>query len=588
VKKRLTLALLIITSLVSLQLPALAQSTVARQKVVAEKAAEKAASDSKVGAAVTTEKLEGDMAEALTVIEENYVSGKQLDYNEVFKSSIESMLHTLDPHSNYFDPKEFAEFATEQNSQYFGIGATIGDLRANEKGDGLSTYIKATFPDAPANRAGLRYGDKILDVNGTSMVGKPFTDVRTFLRGPRGTVAKITVEHYDTKKQETVEIYRDAVAQPSIPESYMIRPGVGYIAMTGGFNKTTYGEFAEGYKKLKSQGMTQLVLDLRSNGGGLVRQATQVANTFLNRDQVIFTQKGRIRGSYDVQRSDNTTPEQVPMVVLVNRGTASASEILAGALQDHDRAILVGETTFGKGLVQNPFPLDYGSMVLLTIAKYETPSGRLIQRDYSNGDLYSYYNLGGTLRDDKQPPAPTGAESKTDTGRPVYSGGGITPDEPIKAALLNNEQVQIRTKLLDPVFAFSLDLVFGKVPGMESYKVTAPIDFTGDIKTTDFPMTEALYQSFKKYAIDKYKVPAAQIDKEREFVGRALRTELATATYGMYTSFQVNNEFDNQLKRAIEVLPRARDLAQKAADTWKANPNKGQTTTALDGGKGNE
>ena len=561
-------------------MPAAAQSTAVRQKVVAEKVA--AIADSKTSSPVTPEKMEADMAEALTVIQENYVSGKQIDYNELFKSSIESMLHTLDPHSNYFDSKEFEEFRTEQGSKYFGIGATIGDLRTNEKGDGLSTYIKATFDEAPANRAGLRYGDKIVDVNGTSMVGKPFTDVRNFLRGPRGTVAKLTVERYDTKKLETVEIIRDAVAQPSVPEAYMIRPGVGYIAMTGGFNQTTYGEFADGFKKLKDQGMQQLVLDLRSNGGGLVRQATQVAKTFLNSEQVIFTQKGRIRGSYDVERSDNAAPEQLPLVVLVNRGTASASEILAGALQDHDRALLVGETTFGKGLVQNPFVLDYGSMVLLTIAKYETPSGRLIQRDYSNGDLYSYYNLGGTLRDDK-PQIPTGTESKTDTGRPVYSGGGITPDEPIKAALLTNEQVAIRTKLLDPVFAFSLDLVYGKVPGFENYKVDHPIDFQSDVKATDFPVNEALYQAFKKYAVERYKVPTAQVDKEREYAGRAIRTELSTAAYGMYTSFQIGNEYDNQLKRALESLPRARELEQKAADAWKARPK--TQTTALDGTK---
>lgn len=566
-KQRLTLAFLILTFLISFQIPAAAQSTAVRQKVAAEKAGDASA---RPASATTAEKMELDMAEALTVIQENYVSGKQLDYNELFKASIESMLHQLDPHSNYFDAKEFEQFRTEQGSRYFGIGATIGDLRDGANANKLATYIKATFDDAPANRAGLRYGDKIVEVNGQSMLGKPFSEVRNFLRGPRGTTAKITVERYGTKKLETVTIIRDAVAQPSVPEAYMIRPGVGYIAMTGGFNQTTYAEFVESYRRLKQLGMQQLVLDLRSNGGGLVRQATQVANTFLNREQIIFTQKGRIRGSYDVQRSDNANPEQLPVVIVVNRGTASASEILAGALQDHDRALIVGETTFGKGLVQNPFVLDYGSMVLLTIAKYETPSGRLIQRDYSNGDLYNYYSLGGTLRDDKQPTAPSGAEAKTDLGRPVYSGGGITPDETVKAALLTPEQIQIRTKLADPVFAFSLDLIYGKLPGFESYKIDRPIDFQSDLKPTDFAINEALYQAFKKFAVGTYKVPAAQIDKEREYVGRALRTEMATAAYGMYTSYQVNNEFDNQLKRALESLPRARELSQKAFEAWKA------------------
>ena len=303
------------------------------------------------------------------------------------KSSIDSMLHTLDPHSNYFDAKEYEEFRTDQSSRYYGIGATIGDL-SDVDGKVIATYIKATFDGAPANRAGLRYGDKIVEVNGTSMLGKPFADVRNFLRGPRGTPAKLVVERLATGKLETVDIVRDAVSQPSIGEYYMIRPGVGYLAMRGGFNQTTYAEFVAATRELRAKGMQQIVIDLRDNGGGLVSQAYRVANSFLKRDQTVFTQKGRIEGVSDQYRADNPTPDRSPVVVLVNRNTASASEILAGALQDHDRALIVGENTFGKGLVQNPFQLDYGSMLLLTIAKYETPAGRLIQRDYSNGNLY--------------------------------------------------------------------------------------------------------------------------------------------------------------------------------------------------------
>lgn len=579
-KKRLTLAFLLLISITTVQFPVSAQSTAVRQKAVTEKLA----ADAKATNPVTAEKVELDLSEALTVIQENHVSAGKIDYNDLFKSSIESMLHTLDPHSNYFDSKEFEEFRTDQGSKYFGIGATIGDLRDADNGGKVATYIKATFDEAPANRAGLRYGDKILEVNGQSMLGKPFSEVRNHLRGPRGTAAKLTIERYGSKKVETIDIVRDAVAQPSIPEIYMIKPGIGYIAMTGGFNQTTYGEFSEGFKKLKQDGMQQLVIDLRNNGGGLVRQATLIANMFLNREQIIFTQKGRIRGSYDVQRSDNSSPEQVPIVLLVNSGSASASEILAGALQDHDRALIVGETTFGKGLVQNPFVLDYGSMVLLTIAKYETPSGRAIQRDYSNGDLYNYYSKGGTLRDDKPTNAtPTGTESKTDLGRPVYSGGGITPDDSVKATLLTPEQVTIRTKLQDPVFAFSLDLIYGKVAGFENYKIDRAIDFAGDIKPGEFPVPDALYQAFKAFAAAKYKVPAAQIDKEKDFVARSLRTELATASYGMYTAFQTSNDVDNQLKRAIELLPQARELSNKAAEAWKARPK--SQTTAVDGTK---
>ena len=216
----------------------------------------------KTSKAVTMEKIESDVAEALTIIESNHVKGKKLDYNDLFKSAIDSMLHTLDPHSNYFDAKEFEQFRTNQSSQYFGIGATIGDL-SDENGNVIATYIKATFDGAPAHRAGLRYGDKIVEVNGVSMLGKPYFDVREHLRGPRGTAAKLVVERYATGKRETVEIIRDAVSQPSIAESYMIKPRIGYIAMTGGFNYTTYAEFREAMKELKAQGMEQIVIDLQ-------------------------------------------------------------------------------------------------------------------------------------------------------------------------------------------------------------------------------------------------------------------------------------------------------------------------------------
>lgn len=519
---------------------------------------------------VTSEVIEQDMAEALTVIQDNYVAGSKLDYNEVFKSSIETMLHSLDPHSSYFDAKEFEEFRTEQSSQYYGIGATIGDLR-DAKDNVIATFIKATFDGSPANRAGLRYGDKIVEVNGVSMLGKTFSEVRQSLRGPRGTVAKIIVERYGNGARETVEIIRDAVSQPSISEAYMIRPGVGYMAMSGGFNQTTFGEFRKEMKALKEAGMQQLVIDLRNNGGGLVNQALNVANTFLTRDQTIITQKGRVDGANETYKANNPNPDETPIVVLVNRNSASASEILAGSLQDHDRALIVGENTFGKGLVQLPFQLEYGSMLLLTIAKYETPSGRLIQRDYSDGNLYTYLTNGGSFRDENPVQAPKGAESKTDSGRPVYGGGGINPDVVIKPQTITNDRVRVQQKLNNPIFAFILDLSFGKIPGFENYQVNRPIKFEYDLKAADFPITEALYQTFKKFAVDKYKVSPAQIDKEREFVERSLRGELVTASYGTTTSFQVYNEYDVQLLRAIELLPQAKQLAVEGA---KANAKK--------------
>lgn len=535
--------------------------SIAAQTQTVGKNASKPATASKTatGEVVRAEDIEADVAEALAVIESNYVAGKKISYNDVVKSSIDGMLHSLDPHSNYFDAKEFEQFRTDQSSRYFGIGATIGDL-SDADGKVIATYIRATFDNAPAHRAGLRFGDKIVEVNGASVLGKAFPEVRNMLRGPRGTPVKLTVERHGSGLRETVNIVRDAVPQPSIPEAYMIRPGVGYISMTGGFNQTTYTEFLEAMKRLKAQGMKELVLDLKNNGGGLVSQAYRVANTFLSSGQTVFTQIGRLEGTSENYRAENSAPESMPVVVLVNRNSASASEILAGALQDHDRALIVGENTFGKGLVQNPFMLDYGSMLLLTIAKYKTPSGRVIQRDYSDGNLYDYYTNGG-VGSEAGSEAPQGPESKTDTGRVVYSGGGIKPDVALKPDTITAEQVRAQSKLASPIFAFTLDLAHGKIPGFESYKVDRPITFNYDIKPTDFPVTDQLYAALKQYAAAKYKVPAAQFDRERRFVERTLRSELITAAYGTTSSLQVFNEFDTQLSKAIDLLPQAKQLA---------------------------
>ena len=512
---------------------------------------------------VSIEVIERDISEALAIIEEHHIAGKSTDFNALFKSSIDSMLHSLDPHSNYFDSNENRQFQTNQNSKYFGIGATIGDLR-NNKGEILGTYIKSTFDSAPANRAGLRYGDKIVEVNGESMIGKPYATVRDFLRGPKGTVANLVVERNGTKDRENIEIIRDGVSSPSIPEAYMLRPGVGYIAMTGGFNRTTFTEFIEAMKELKAAGMQNLVLDLRSNGGGLVNQAYFIANTFLSEGQAIFTQKGRSQGRAQTYSSDNKNPDQTPLVLLLNGNSASASEILAGALQDHDRALIVGENSFGKGLVQNPFELEYGSMLLLTIAKYETPSGRLIQRDYSDGNLYDYYTNGGSFDDEDKPKVPLGPESKTDSGRTVYGGGGITPDVEIEMPRIPGSRGRIQQKLVDPIFAFVLKLTAGEVKRYEQYQVSKPILFDYDIQKDDFPVTDDLFGIFSKFASSEYGVDAKQTAKEKEFVKRMLRTELVTAAYGSQTSFQVFNEYDPQLQKALELFPEAVQLAARA------------------------
>jgi carboxyl-terminal processing protease len=506
--------------------------------------------------------IKSDLAEALSVIQSNHIDGRKLDYNAIFKSSISGMLSVLDPHSTYFDPVEYASFRTEQRSEYFGIGATIEDLR---EGSDVNTFIRATFPDSPAARAGLRFGDRITAVDGNSMKGKTYPEVRKFLLGPRGTTVKVTVEHPATKQSETVSIVRDAVSLPSIAQAYMLRPGVGYVAMTGGFNLTTADEFEEALKLLHSKGMNMLVLDLRGNRGGLLIQAVRVANTFLQRGQMIVSQRGRFRDSSQYYSAQNENPDNVAVVVLVNGDTASAAEIVAGALQDHDRALIVGETTFGKGLVQFPFQLDYDSALLLTIAKYFTPSGRLIQRDYSNGGFYNYYFPGGLAADKSKEAAnpQNGPESHTDTGRAVYGGGGISPDEIVKPGTISAAERHLR----DVLFAFSLELTTGRVAGFDSYKVQRAIDFDHDLAAEDYPVTDALFKELKKFAASKpiFKVTADQLDKSRTFAERQLRFNVLSAAYGYRTATQVFNDADPQVARAVDAMPRARELALAAS-----------------------
>jgi carboxyl-terminal processing protease len=573
VKKRISTALATLL-LLALSLPALviAQQTGAHPPIVPAPGrsvtppsvapAPGARTSSRRPHVEATEAVESDVAEALSVIQDNYVDGNKLNYNDVFKSSIIGMLRTLDPHSNYYDAKEFEEQRADWRSEYYGIGATIGDRKLGKDTD---TYILATFEGTPAFRAGLRFGDRIVAIDGDSVKGKPSGDVRDRLRGPRNTVVKVTVERASTGQQETVEITRDAVPQPTVPDAYFIKPGVGYIDMTRGFNYTTADEFISALDFLRTHGMTGLVVDLRGNGGGILDQAVHVAEQFLQSGQTILTQKGRgMRGAEHEYKSENRAPDQTPLVVLVNRGTASASEIVAGAWQDHDRALIVGETSFGKGLVQSIMPLEYGTALTLTTSKYYTPSGRLIQRDYSKQSFYDYIygRLNGTV-DEAQAEKPKGPETHTDTGRPIYGGGGITPDEAIKARTLSAPQL----RLIDPIFAFARELVNGRVSGFNDYKVPGMPDFEHNVGASDFVVDDKVFKAFKEFVAahaEDYKATDAQLDRQRDFIARQMRYDLTTAAYGSVKATQVLIFDDPQVTKAIESLPRARDLATAA------------------------
>jgi len=500
-----------------------------------------------------------DFTEALEIIRNNYVDKKSIDYNELTQSSISAMLRSLDPHSNYFDAEEYQELLDDQRSEYFGIGATIANYR--EKNN-FETFVVSTFPDSPAARAGLRFGDKFIAVDGENVAGKNSSIVRDKVRGKRGSIVRVTVERFDTRKIETIEIRRNRVASPSIPDAYLLRQNIGYIDFSEGFNYTSLDEFNAVLSELKSQGMTSLILDLRDNPGGVLEQSVRIAEKFLPRGQTILSQRGRFAIDNRIWKSENRNPETFPLVVLVNENSASASEILAGALQDYDRALIVGENTFGKGLVQSVINLPYNSGLTLTTARYYTPSGRSIQRDYEHTNLYDYY----THKADSAVNNPTLKAAKTLTGRTIFGGNGITPDEKEKSPELS----RLELDLLDPIFMFSREIVGGRVRNFENYHITMPIKFGQRIRSGSFPVSDSMIASFIDFVKkNDFEISPGELEKEKPFIAERLKYFLATANFGITAAEQILVESDSQISKAIISLPRAQQLAQAAQKARK-------------------
>ena len=329
------------------------------------------------------DEIEKDYNEAVSTITSNY-SG-DIDHEKATQAAIQGMLSTLDPHSAYFPYSEFKKLKEDQDSRFYGIGVTI--VRHN---DGV--YIQSAVEDTPAAKLGLRYGDRILEVDGKNARDWSSEQVSKNVRGALGEPVTIKVERAGSEAPLYFTIVRDAVPLPTIRNAYMIRPGTGYIGLTGGFQRSSDDELAKAMKRLEEQGMRQLILDLRGNPGGLLDQAIDVASEFLPRGLVVVSVKGRTEYSEPiVYKSTGSDPATIPLVILINRNSASASEIVAGAIQDHGRGLIVGETSFGKGLVQRIFQLPFNTGLTLTTARYYTPYGRSLQRDYSSGSLYDYY-----------------------------------------------------------------------------------------------------------------------------------------------------------------------------------------------------
>lgn len=500
-----------------------------------------------------TDQLADGFKEALSEIQESY-AGK-IDLETLGKNSIQGMLHQLDPHSSFFTKTEFDDVQTEQSSRIYGIGVTIAKRYDH-------VYILSATPGAPGNRAGLRYGDAIIAIDKQNIDDWNSQQVMHRVRGEKGEPVEITIERAGSPNPITVRVRRDEVKLPSVRNAFMVtQGGTGYIALTGGFSSKTDEELTEALTQLKLDGMRQLVLDLRGNPGGLLDEAIKVSKKFLAPGETIVEVRGRDGASAPNTHGvpENNIPETMPMVILVDRQSASASEIVAGALQDHDRALIVGENTFGKGLVQGVFHLWGGTGLLLTTAKYYTPKGRSVQRNYSNVSFYDYYLKRGA---GEESASAHGDAFATDLGRTVYGGGGITPDLEVKATALSS-------RLFYGIFDFVRQLVAGQLQGLREYRI-AECQYKTKVSPEDinrYAVTDDLLAAFRQHISSK---PQFNVSDERfttnlNYIRTQMRREIITAAYGPEAGDQVYLSDDTQFRKAVESLDRARVLAENAS-----------------------
>lgn len=521
--------------------------------------------------------IEKDYNEAVATITANY-SG-DIDHEKATQAAIQGMLSTLDPHSAYFPYSEFKKLKEDQDSRFFGIGVTIVQHR-----DGV--YVQSAVEGAPAAKLGLRYGDKIVEVDGKDSRDWTSEQVSKNVRGGLGEPVTIKIERAGSPAPLYFTIVRDAVPLPTIRNAYMIRPGTGYIGLTGGFQRSSDDELSKAMKRLQEQGMRQLILDLRGNPGGLLEQAVDVASEFLPRGQIIVSVKGRTEYSDAiVYKSTGSDPATLPLVVLINRNSASASEIVAGAIQDHGRGLIVGETSFGKGLVQRIYQLPFNTGLTLTTARYYTPYGRSLQRDYSSGSLYDYYTRHDSTETPAPPPGGNGPRNietplslasptphngpgvQTAVGRVFYGGGGITPDIEIKETAFTPN----RARIAEAAFHFTRQLAAGVLPGLESYKVEK-VQYGKSAKNGDYPITDRVLEAFRNFvgAQPDFHVLPAHLDEELDFTKLRLRQEIITAAFSNDAGARVLLDSDVQVIRALEALPDAKRLADNARDgVWQ-------------------
>lgn len=475
------------------------------------------------------------------VVEKNYATPVSPDLalygpsgsNEV--GAIPGMLRILDPHSNFFDPKQFAKMREEMQGNYYGVGMQIAP-RPDRMGK-IVTVVDEPLPGSPAFRAGLRPGDIISAVDGKNTLNLDTTTVAKLLRGPRGTVVHVSVLREGSAKPLEFTLTREKITTHSVDAAFMLRPGTAYIHINT-FNETTNPELTAALDRLGEQNIKDLILDLRGNHGGLLNQAVRVASHFLRKNQLVVYHYGRSSPQQKYYAISGEQGPEYPIIVLIDSGTASAAEIVTGALQDHDRALVMGQDSFGKGLVQTEFPLSDDTMLLLTTARYYTPSGRLIQRDYSKISLYDYYN--------HYDPTPHTQVRMTDGGRQVYGGGGITPDVAVPAPKLN----PVQQKLIGAGAFFD----FGR-NYLASHKTIS----------RDFKPNGKVLEEFKKFlASNGISVSSRDIKDNEEFIRERIRVQLVRTIYGQDAATQLSVENDPLVQRALGSFAQARQLLVQA------------------------
>src|SRR6202162_1911743 len=412
-----------------------------------------------------------DFTRVLDVVQSNYAEPVDVD-KTVYQGAIPGMLRMLDPHSNFFDSRQFALLREDQRGKYYGVGMVVAPRDTH-------TVVVAPYVGAPAYNAGLRPGDLITKVDDKTTEGLTTSEVADMLKGPKGTIVKIVITREGYTDPLIFTVTRDEIPRHSVDIAFMLKPGIGYVRLSQ-FNETTDREIAEGLKQLNASQLDGLIFDMRGNPGGLLTEAVAVGDMFLDRGQLIVSHRGRSSPNRPYVAVRGNQGVTVPLVILVNNNSASATEIVAGAVQDHDRGLIVGETTFGKGLVQTVTPLSENTGLALTTARYYTPSGRLIQRDYKSISLYEYHY-------ERKVPEHPSEIRQTDSGRQVTGGGGITPDIIVDAPKLNKFQ---ETLYRDEVFFPGEQGVGGFT---RYYLGTKPTI------TKQFEVDDAVMTSFREY-----------------------------------------------------------------------------------------